>query len=543
MRVVLSAAVALVVALLCAAAAQPATTFVLKGKGWGHGIGMSQYGAQGFALAGKRFDEILAHYYRGTRLGSRSRTIEVLLAAGRSSLTIGSSATFRAGSKSLSAGTWTVTAPRSGGLRLTKGGTRRSVSSPKRFRPGTAALVLAGRAYRGSIVLRRSGRTVWARNSVGLDGYVRGVVPQEMPTSWHAEALKAQAVAARTYALSAGGHCSWFGTSVMCPDTSDQVYGGKSAEEPSSNAAVTATARRVVLHAGAPAQTFFFSTSGGKTAANSDEWGGTQLPYLVSVGDPFDTLSPHHRWGSTDADDDCPGGGRDCVWTATAMKDRLGSSAPAGLRDMTVTRNGSSRVRTVRATGSGGSETISGGDMRLKLGLRSTWFTIGVLRITGAGTIERGEERTLSLRVRNTAGAKLQRRPAGGAWRDVRSLPAGASSYDARPRVTSDFRISSPSATTKPLRIAVRPSLRFAEEQPAGGLRGLVEPTLAGSVVEVQRRRSDGSWRTVAHGVADADGVWRATFDVRPGRYRASLPSPGAGLLPGRSPAVTVVAP
>ena len=86
-----------------------------------------------------------------------------------------------------------------------------------------------------------------------------------MPSSWHAEALKAQAVAARSYALAAGGHCSWFGQSVMCRDTRDQVYGGQGGEAASSNAAVDATAGKVLASGGAVATTFFFSTSGGRT--------------------------------------------------------------------------------------------------------------------------------------------------------------------------------------------------------------------------------------------------------------------------------------
>lgn len=455
MKRLLPVAVAVVVACACAAAAQPATTFVLKGRGWGHGIGLGQYGAQGFALDGKTYQEILAHYYRGTTLGTRNATIRVRLAAGRSSLTVGSDATFEAGSANLGAGTWRVTAPASGGFRLTRSGTTRTFSSPLTLRPGSASLELDGDRYRGRFELRRSAGRVWALNVVSLNGYVKGVVPREMPTSWHSEALKAQSVAARTYALAAGGHCSWFGSSVMCPDTSDQVYGGRDAETSASNAAVDATGRRVVLSGGALATTFFFSTSGGRTAANSDEWGGTQLPYLVSVNDPFDSLSPHHRWGPSDAEDDCPGSGRDCVWTAGQLRNLL-DQAPSGLRDITVTRNASRRVATAHLRGAGGSPSISGATMRSALGLRSTWFTVGVLRITGGGTIERGERRTLALLVRNLSGVKLQRRPAGGAWITVRDVPRGESTFVSRPRVTTKYRLRTPfGAATKPVRVRV----------------------------------------------------------------------------------------
>jgi stage II sporulation protein D len=456
MRRVLPAAVALVVALACATAARPAVTFVFTGKGWGHGIGLGQYGTQGFAINGSSYQQILAHYYRGTTLGTRNATINVRLAAARSALTIGSTAPFTAGSTSIPAGIWRVTAPASGGLRLTRNGTRRTVPGGTTFRPGSASLALDGLLYRGTIALRRSGRTVWARNAVSLDSYVKGVVPREMPTSWHAEALKAQSVAARSYALAAGGHCSWFGSSVMCPDTSDQVYGGRSAETAASNAAVNATAGRVVLHGGAVATTFFFSTSGGKTASNADEWGGTQLPYLVSVRDRFDSISPHHKWGPRDAELDCAGTSPDCVWGGTAMKRKLGNRAPAGLNDLVVTaRNASSRVAGVRATGRSGATTLSGATARSVLGLRSTWFSIGVLRLTGGGTIDRGESRVLRSLVRNVSGVMLQRRVSGGPWQDVRAV-SGAQTLRVRPTRTSFFRLSSPVASTAGVRVTVR---------------------------------------------------------------------------------------
>lgn len=542
MRRLLPAAVALVVALACAAAAQPAVTFVVKGKGWGHGIGLSQYGTQGFALNGSTHVQILAHYYRGTSLGTRRATISVRLTAGRSALTIGSAATFRAGSTNVPAGTWRVTAPASGGLRLTRSGTTRAVPSPTTFRPGTASLALDGRTYRGTIVLRRSGRTVWALNSVALDSYVKGVVPQEMPTSWHAEALKAQSVAARSYALAAGGHCSWFGASVMCPDTSDQVYGGRSAETVASNAAVDATRGRVVLHGGAVATTFFFSTSGGRTASNSDEWGGTQLPYLVSVRDRFDSISPHHVWGPRDAETDCAGTSPDCVWSGGAMSRRLGNRAPAGLSDLVVTaRNGSNRVSTVRATGGSGATTFSGATARSVLGLRSTWFTIGVMRLTGAGTIEWGKRRALHALVRNLGGVQLQRRRSGGAWQAVGAVQ-GAETFRVSPRITTFFRLSGPDGRTARVRVAVRPQLRFAADQQPGSLRGTIRPVLPGKTVQLQRRTSAGAWRAVAAAVVNASGIWRASFNVRPGVYRAFVPAPGRGYVPGASPTLTVVA-
>jgi stage II sporulation protein D len=542
MRRLLPVAIALVVALSCAAAAQPAVTFVFKGKGWGHGIGLSQYGAQGFAQNGRTYAQILGHFYRGTTLGTRSASIRVRLAAARSFVNLGSSATFKAGAANVGGGAlWRVTPAPGGGIRLRRGSTIRTFPSPTTFRPGAASLMLNGVTYRGTIVVRRSGSTVWALNILGLDPYVKGVVPQEMPTSWHPEALKAQAVAARSYALAAGGHCSWFGTTVMCPDTSDQVYGGRSAEAASSNAAVDATAGRVVLSGGAVATTFFFSTSGGKTASIADEWGSAPRPYLVSVPDPFDSISPHHVWGPGDPETDCPGTAPDCVWSGAALKRKMGARVPAGLTDLVVTaRNGSSRVSMVRANGAGAPQTFTGATARSALGLRSTWFTIGVLRLTGAGTIEWGTSRPLPALVRNLASVQLQRRSSGGAWVNVRSV-RGATTITATPRITTFYRLRNPSGSTAPVRVGVRPQLRFTAGQPAGGLRGTIRPVLPGRTIRLQRRTPAGAWRTVDTAVVNGDGVWRAVFDVTPGRYRAYAPSPGAGLVPGASPTLTVV--
>jgi stage II sporulation protein D len=460
----LAAVVALVILaqLVGAESAQPAVKFVLKGRGWGHAIGLSQYGAQGYArLDGRRYRWILRHFYPHTSLGTRSRDVRVRLAAALSSLKIGSTASFEAGSKTFKAGTWRVRAGSAGKLKLVKGTASRTVSSPARFRPRSAPLRLGNDhdPYRGRIVIRRSGSKLWALNVLGLNGYVKGVVPREMPASWHRQALRAQAVAARSYALAAGGHCAWFGASAMCPDTRDQVYGGLGGEAASTNEAVEATAGKVVVFAGAVATTYFFSTSGGKTAAVDDEWGAPYTAYLVSVSDPFDRISPHHRWGPRDPEVDCPGTARDCVWSGPAMRRRLGGLAPRRLRDLRVTdRNGSSRVARVAAVGSS-TTTLTGAALRSALGLRSTWYRIGMLRLTGGGSIQKGQEKKLFVRTRNVGKARLQRRRAGTtSWADLRSVK-GRRTVTVHPAVTTFYRLSTRTATTSPIRVSVRSSL------------------------------------------------------------------------------------
>jgi stage II sporulation protein D len=530
---------AVLVALMVAATAQPAVTFVFKGNGWGHGIGLSQYGAQGLAQNGRTYSQILAHYYKGTTQANRSATIRVLLIAGNGSLQLGSDANFNGGGGAFSAGTWVVSAGTAGKIKLVKGPTTRMVADPTTFTRGTASLEIGGVKYRGSITIRRSGSSVWALNTLGLNDYVKGVVPREMPSSWHAEALKAQAVAARSYALAAGGHCSWFGTSVMCRDTRDQVYGGQGGEAAPSNAAVDATSGKVLVSGGAVATTFFFSTSGGRTAAKHHEWGPPSISYLQSVNDPFDGISPHHRWGPLDVEVDCPPSpGRDCVWSGSHAKSLLGSLAPNGLTDMTVTRNGSMRVANVTATGASGTTSISGGAMRSELGLRSTWFTIGVMRITGGGTINKGQTKILPALARNLSGVRLQRRRLGeSTWTNLREI-SGPFNVRAHPTTTTFYRLSSASGSTVAVRVTVRPSVQFSGYT-SRSLSGLAGEELAGQVVQIQRQTPGGAWQTVANGLVREDGTWTADLPVQPGVYRAYA-APGGGLA-GTSQALTVV--
>src|SRR5207253_5381767 len=121
----------------------------------------------------------------------------------------------------------------------------------------------------------------------------KGVVPAEMPSSWPTEALKAQAVAARSYALAnvtTGRAFDLYG------DTRSQVFGGVKVENAATSAAVDATKGQVVLYKGKVANTLFFSTSGGRTASAAEAT-GVAVQYLVPVADPYDTASPYHDWG------------------------------------------------------------------------------------------------------------------------------------------------------------------------------------------------------------------------------------------------------
>lgn len=347
-------------------AAAPAGTataprvFTITGRGWGHGVGMSQWGAEGLARHGWDYRRILGHYYPGTRLEQARRdTVRVLLADGAASAVVSSARPFRAvdargrrwlirpGAHALRAG-----------LRVVAGRTRAVLVPPLRLVPGTQPLRLNGNAYRGELRVTGEPGSLTVVNVLPLELYLRGVVPWEMPHTWHADALRAQAVAARTYAITRLGRNASFD---VFADTRDQVYGGLRAETQPSSAAVAATAGEILTWQGRPAATYYFSTSGGRTAAAGDglPW-ARRVPYLVSVTDPYDSISPHHDWGP--------------VRVPAARLTRL--FGVRGVERVRLVLNGSARVSTVTLVGRDGGRTIAGRDFAAALGLRSSWFTV-----------------------------------------------------------------------------------------------------------------------------------------------------------------------
>src|SRR5581483_8943389 len=218
---------------VCAAgcvAAKPGTgaLFLFSGHGWGHGIGMSQYGAWGYALHGYGYQQILSHYYPGTTLGSTTTTtVRVLLADGRKSLKLSSTAPFTVTdgngvAHSLPAGSVSFGAA----LHLGATGT---LPAPLTFAASSGAAMTLTRPYRGQIQVDVVNGRLRAINVVGLEDYLYGVVPAEMPSTWSPPALQAQAVAARSYALATRKIAAPFD---VYADTRSQVYLGISHETP-----------------------------------------------------------------------------------------------------------------------------------------------------------------------------------------------------------------------------------------------------------------------------------------------------------------------
>ncbi|NUT56430.1 MAG: SpoIID/LytB domain-containing protein [Thermoleophilia bacterium] len=410
--------------LLCAPAnAAAGTVFLVDGRGWGHGIGMSQYGARGYAQAGWSHQRILAHYYRGTKLQLvPARPVRVLLAERKATVTIGSTTPFkvvdaRGKVRKLKAGLQRVA-----GRKLAK------LRSPLRFVPGAAPLRLDGNAYRGALLVHRRGATLTVVNKLPLDRYLRGVVPWEMPDDWHQQALRAQAVVARSYALATLKPGTIFD---LYADTRSQVYGGIQAEAATTNRAIGATAGRVLFWNGRVATTFYHSTSGGKTISIAEAWPrATPVPYLVSVADPYDTLSKHHRWGPV-------------LLTPAQVGRKVGMPR---LRDLLVVRGRSGRAVSVRLKGVRSTRTMLSQDFRRALDLRSTWFTVRVLNLDPP--LERAlANRPVKLRgfVRGLTKVRLEQQVAGGTWTTVRPVKTradGRFTVTVTPRRATSYRLA-----------------------------------------------------------------------------------------------------
>ncbi|HET6627185.1 MAG TPA: SpoIID/LytB domain-containing protein [Nocardioidaceae bacterium] len=385
----------------------PAKSFTFRGSGWGHGVGLSQYGAKAMADAGKSMSQILQHYYRGTSLDRASdRLLNVNVRYHASSvnaslraLSPGAEAevcamrsgrcadrvTFRdrrAGSGTAGAIRVTrssgdvlarvtrpngdVTSLRGSQVRIRWTGTRYLAGDASVLRLGT------GREYRhGKLFIDKHGSTqLNASIRMKLQSeYLRGVA--EMPSSWNLDALRAQAVIARTYALKTGAGRKSDCDCHLRDSVVHQAYLGWGKENEGRDAyygkrwvsAVDSTAGQVLRYRGALASTFYFSASGGHTLNSQDVWSST-VPYLQSVDDPWSLTraNPNRTWAST--------------------RSQSSMASLFGLRDIhsisiTSTYRGGG-VRSVTATATNGdTRTISGkaDTMRIRLGLKAAWLT------------------------------------------------------------------------------------------------------------------------------------------------------------------------
>lgn len=390
------ATLAIVLPLLGAPAPSAAAeTVTVTGRGWGHGIGMAQWGAKGLADQGLTGTQILTHYYSGTVLQQKAApaSIRVGLLQGRTEIQVNADAAFDlkgSGQKATAkpGETWRVVpSPSAGKLDVLRPDDTKAftASSPVTISSGSGArikLPQTGHRYkRGRIDVEAydsSGPKVRAVAVVGFEEYLYGL--GEVPSDWPVAALRAQAVAGRTYALEkanrlgqnrSGCNCAVYAT------TADQAYIGYE-KEAGSNAsrwidAVNATKGLVVVSGGQPIQAFYSSSSGGHTEHNENVWGGSALPYLRGVCDPGDYANganPHANWSVN----------VDLAVLSQKLKSAGKDVGTAQKIDFLSPRGVSGRVRSVlsstqggvKVTGTTGTARLSGSEFRSMFGMKST---------------------------------------------------------------------------------------------------------------------------------------------------------------------------
>ena len=562
-----------------AARAASTTTLTLEGRGWGHGIGMSQYGAEGYALHGWKYGAIIRHYYTGVTLGKVSNVpIRVLLRSGASSFAVTDAAKFNVlwGSRIVHLGpgvkatvTWTGSS-----YRLKAGLKTWTAGAPVTFAPTTSKLKLLTANdngvvghYRGRLRVLHMSDGLEIVNTLPLESYLRGVVPRESPASWPIEALEAQAVAARSYAYRSTGGSGTF--DVYCT-TASQVYGGSDADTATTNKAVSATRGIVPKYKGTPIVAYFFSTSGGHTENIEDVWySSAPVPYLKGVPDPYDSLSPYDKWPENP------------IVRAPAQVASVLGFTKGPLRDIAIVKRGTSpRVVKALLIGDNGWALTDGATLRARLGLRDTWLYVSSLSITSpVATVTYGDTATITGRLYPAAGsgrtATLHERPTGGSWAtSAPTATAGASVVDGytvkysdlsaqvKPAVNSRYYFSATTqmggtAQSAAVVVEVCPIVTLAppsgDVAPDGTvpvtvgqdvtLSGQLTPATAATTVSLQAKDAAG-WSTIASASPAADGGYSFTWTAATAGttdLRASVPA-SSTLAAGTSPVVTITA-
>jgi len=364
----------------------PTTTF--HGRGYGHGVGLSQHGARGRALAGQTAAQILAHYYAGTTIGSipvetrirvlvldnfapTTTTALTLYARGGAWTATGvagelpADARLRLFPPTATSATWRLLIESAAGGVLHDGPTGPDV----RVTGTTAATTfqLSSKAslynlYRGTLRVLATGATVDVINDLPLEAYLRGVVPAEMPSSWPLEARTAQTIAARSYAAYRLHPAT--GTFDVYDDTRSQVYGGVRREQAAADSVIAATAGRVLRSGTSLVNALFHSTGGGATEHNQNVFvasTGAKVASPVSylrgssdrdpTGVTYDAGAPYATWQTR-------------AYTIAELSTIFGKdprTAVGTLSGLDLRNRGvSGRLISVTLVGSAGTKTVSG---------------------------------------------------------------------------------------------------------------------------------------------------------------------------------------
>ncbi len=403
--------------------------FVFTGRGWGHGVGMSQWGAWQAAKEGETFGDILAFYYPGTSLESidPATELKVRLSANPPS---SSALTFvqvdlkpsvtdavlvkksAAGEETeiISAGSFFNVFAEAGKVKIVTADGAQGPFDLVELRPltddgrvavqmRTSGSTYEYREYWGKIRLQpgNGSADLWVYNFVPVDKYVRDIGEVDLGWAMRSqpdyapEAVKAQAVAARTYAVAKNG-------ATLSDGWQDQYYAGYrlEAKYPGLAEAAEQTAGLILTYGGKPASTYFSAHSGGYTTDSAWGGSGSGLAYIVAQPDPWSLRAPPSSVNSA---------GPGYNWTYTISPASLSGKVNGGLKDVSTgktfdvgllgrvevasrdTGDPGSHARTVRLTGSKGTATVAATSLKSLLGLRSTL----ILSISGGEPLAVGE--------------------------------------------------------------------------------------------------------------------------------------------------------
>jgi stage II sporulation protein D len=383
--------------------------FLFQGRGNGHGLGMSQWGARGRAESGQKYRDILAAYYQGTRLDTKdtSGSVRISLTHGALDLArpwarlfgpfpeIAGPVTVDGAALQVGAGAVLAFAANSSGQSTvfvqTADGAQSSpvvLSAPitvhgqgpagirtnlaqtldSDFRTGSDQ-----RRYAGSLqILPKGGARILPVNVVSMEDYVKGVVPAEMPAYWGEEALKAQAVAARTYALRKMAANGGGGDFDLEGNEFDQAYSGLSDQRAATTAAVDATRGQVLTSGGQLIDALFSASNGGHSS--DSEYGfihwnhglkpAAKISYLRGISDPLDR-GPAWQVGPLSPTE-----------AATLLRDNGEDLGDRLLGIDVLQKSPAGRILGVRLRGSASTDEVSGPVLRSYFGLPDTLVDI-----------------------------------------------------------------------------------------------------------------------------------------------------------------------
>jgi stage II sporulation protein D len=334
--------------------------WVVHGAGYGHGVGLSAWGAYGYGKHDYGYRRIIGHYFKGVKVKSLKRAprVRVLLAI-RSGDVNFKKATKACGRRLRPSRTYRAHRSNSSVRLQSKSGKLLARCGKSLHAEGSGQIKIKGvGVYRGDLNVvstESASGSLNVINKVNVNDYAQGVVPVEVYPSWPKETLKTMAVAARSIGLTTDVGGNGFD---LYADTRTQVYGGLRKETKRTNGAVEATHDQVAKYRGDIAQTTYFSSSGGRT--ESGFLGAPEVPYLQSVKDPYDYYAPQHRWSFR--------------FSQVEMDSRLGSYVDGSLRKIEVTKRGDSpRIDSAKLIGSGGTTKVRGDTLQYALGLYDRW--------------------------------------------------------------------------------------------------------------------------------------------------------------------------